>query len=127
MAALNDRGKALKGSRVLVLGAAYKPNVDDCRESPSFELMELLQDRGAIVAYNDPHVPILPPLRGHTIRLESVPLSPELLAQQDCVLVATDHELFDWEWIVRHASLLVDTRGATRRVARGQGANIIYA
>ena len=69
--ALNDRGKALRGSRVLVLGAAYKPDVDDCRESPAVELMELLQERGAEVSYNDPHVPVLPPLRGHAIRLES--------------------------------------------------------
>ena len=118
MAALNDRGKPLKGSRVLVLGAAYKPNVDDCRESPAFELMELLQDRGAVVSYNDPHVPVLPPLRGHTIRLESMPLTPETLAAQDCVLIATDHALYDWDFIVRHSDLVVDTRGATRGIAR---------
>jgi hypothetical protein len=121
-AALNDRGRALKGSKILVLGAAYKPDVDDCRESPAYELMELLQARGAIIAYNDPHVPVLPPLRGHSIRLESVPLSPETLAAQDCVLVATDHAFYDWETIARHARLLVDTRGATRRLppeARG--------
>src|SRR5205807_4316166 len=86
-AALNDRGVSLKGSRVLVLGVAYKPDVDDCRESPAVELMELLQDRGALVAYHDPHVPTLPPLRGHTIRQESVPLTPETLAAQDCVLI----------------------------------------
>jgi UDP-N-acetyl-D-glucosamine dehydrogenase len=78
--------------------------------------MELLQERGAIITYNDPHVPVLPPLRGHSIRLESVPLSPELLAAQDCVLIATDHALYDWEDIARHAQLLVDTRGATRRL-----------
>src|SRR3954462_9109897 len=89
-AALNDRGKAVKGSRVLVLGAAYKPNVDDCRESPAVELMELLQDRGAEVSYADPHVPALPPMRGHSVRLRSVAPTPETLAAQDCVLVATD-------------------------------------
>jgi UDP-N-acetyl-D-glucosamine dehydrogenase len=128
ISALNDRGKPLKGSRVLVLGAAYKPNVDDCRESPSFELLELLEGRGARVAYHDPHVPVLPPLRGHTIRLESEPLTAELLEGQDCVLIATDHEAFDWGFIVRHASLLVDTRGATRRLEKGRGgADIITA
>src|SRR3954464_10897654 len=95
IAALNDRGRALRASRVLVLGAAYKPDVDDCRESPSFELMELLQDRGAAVAYHDPYVPVLPPLRGHSIRLESVPLTAEVLAAHDCVLIATDHACFD--------------------------------
>ncbi len=122
MTALNVRGKPLKGSRVLVLGAAYKPNVDDCRESPAVELMELLQDRGAVVSYSDPHVPVLPPLRGHSIRLESVPLTPETLEAQDCVLIATDHAHFDWDFIVRYSDLVVDTRGATRGIARaGEG------
>jgi UDP-N-acetyl-D-glucosamine dehydrogenase len=127
MATLNERGKALKGSRILVLGAAYKPDVDDCRESPSVELLELLEERGASVAYNDPHVPVLPPLRGHTIRLESVPLSAETLEAQDCVLIATDHALYDWEMIARHAPLLVDTRGATRRLAPEARARIVMA
>ncbi len=117
--ALNDRGKPLKGSQVLVLGAAYKPDVDDCRESPAVELMELLEDRGAAVSYNDPHVPVLPPLRGHAIRLESVPLSAEMLAAQDCVLIATDHALYDYDLILGHAPLVVDTRGATRGHAGG--------
>jgi UDP-N-acetyl-D-glucosamine dehydrogenase len=127
MAALNDRGQALRGSRVLVLGAAYKPNVDDCRESPAFELMELLQDRGAAVSYSDPHVPVLPPLRGHTIQLKSTPLTAETLTAQDCVLVATDHSLFDWEFILRHSRLVVDTRGVTRRVLRETGPTVIMA
>ena len=115
--ALNDRGKSIKGSRVLVLGAAYKPDVDDCRESPAVELMELLRDRGAEVVYNDPHVPSLPPLRGHDIRLESTSLSPEMLAAQDCVLIATNHRAYDWESIAMHAPLLVDTRGVTRNLS----------
>jgi UDP-N-acetyl-D-glucosamine dehydrogenase len=126
-AALNDRGRSLRGSRVLVLGAAYKPNVDDCRESPAFELMELLQERGAAVSYSDPHVPVLPPLRGHSIQLSSTPLTAETLEAQDCVLVATDHSLFDWAFILRHARLVVDTRGATRRVPREGGATVIMA
>jgi UDP-N-acetyl-D-glucosamine dehydrogenase len=127
IAALNDRGRALRGSRILVLGAAYKPNVDDCRESPAIELMELLQDRGAVVSYNDPHVPVLPPMRGHTIRLESVPLSPQTLAAQDCVLIATDHALYDWALVARHAPLLIDTRGATRRLPPEVRAAIVMA
>jgi UDP-N-acetyl-D-glucosamine dehydrogenase len=126
-AALNDLGRALKGSRVLVLGAAYKPDVDDCRESPAFDLLELLEDRGAIVSYNDPHVPVLPPVRGHAIRLESVALTPETLKAQDCVLVVTDHAAYDWEFLAAHAALIVDTRGALRRVARPVGARIINA
>src|SRR4051812_23930179 len=127
IAVLNDRGRSLKGSRVLVLGAAYKPDVDDCRESPAFELRELLQERGAAVAYNAPHARVLPPLRGHTIRLESVPLSAETLAAHDCVLIATDHALYDWEMIARHAPLLVDTRGATRRLTPEARASIVMA
>jgi UDP-N-acetyl-D-glucosamine dehydrogenase len=125
--ALNDRGRAVKGSRVLVLGAAYKPNVDDCRESPAFELMEMLRDLGAVVAYNDPHIPVLPPMRHHSIRLESTPLSAEVLEAHDCVLIATDHAAFDWAFILAHASLVVDTRGATRKLAAGGRATVVMA
>lgn len=114
--ALNRRGKSIHGSRILVMGAAYKPNVDDCRESPSVELMELLEERGAIVTYNDPHVPELPPLRGHTIRMSSTDLTPDTLQQQDCVLLATDHAAYDWEKLIPDIKLLVDTRGATRKL-----------
>ncbi|HEV3165918.1 MAG TPA: nucleotide sugar dehydrogenase [Isosphaeraceae bacterium] len=127
IAALNDRGKPLKGARVLVLGAAYKSDVGDCRESPAVEMMERFQERGAIVSYHDPHVRVLPPLRGHALQLESVPLSPDTLAAQDCVLVATNHAAFDWDFIVRHCSLLVDTRGAVRGIARHAGAAIVRA
>ncbi|MFO0953584.1 MAG: nucleotide sugar dehydrogenase [Isosphaeraceae bacterium] len=125
--ALNDQGKPLKGSRVLVLGAAYKPDVDDCRESPAFELMELIEERGATVAYNDPHVPVLPPLRGHTIRLTSVELTPDVLRSADCVLIATDHKAFDWSYVLEHSTLVVDTRGATRRVTAPHGARVVMA
>jgi UDP-N-acetyl-D-glucosamine dehydrogenase len=125
--ALNDVGLPLKGARVLVLGAAYKPNVDDCRESPAVELMELLEDRGATVSYNDPHVPELPPLRGHAIRLKSIELSAEALAGADCVLIATDHAAYDWGAVVEHARLVVDTRGATRRVPRQGRARVVMA
>ncbi len=125
--ALNERGKPLRGSRVLILGVAYKRDVDDPRESPSFELMDLLRAGGAELAYNDPHVPVLPKMRRHDVPpLQSQPLSPELLAAQDCVLIATDHSAYDYELIVRHAPLVIDTRGATRRV-QGERGNIVPA
>ncbi len=113
--ALNDRGKPVKGSKVLLLGMAYKKDVDDCRESPGFELMELLVCKGAVVAYNDPHIPTLPPTRKHPhLRLASVPLTPESLRAQDCVVVVTDHTAYDFAAIAEHADLVVDTRNATR-------------
>jgi UDP-N-acetyl-D-glucosamine dehydrogenase len=115
--ALNDHAKPLQSSRVCILGVAYKKNVDDPRESPAFTIMELLQKRGAIVSYNDPHVPALPAMRHHTIRLESEPLTAEFLARQDAVVIVTDHSGFDFEWIVQHSQLVIDTRNATARVA----------
>lgn len=121
MLALNDRGKPMRGSRVCVLGVAYKRDLDDPRESPSFVLMELLLARGAIVTYNDPHVPRLPSMRHHRLPiLESQPLTPAYLAQQDCVLIATDHSAYDYDFIVHHAPLVVDTRNATRSVRSGR-------
>ena len=125
--ALNDEGKPVKGANILVLGAAYKPNVDDCRESPAVELMELLRDRGARIAYNDPHVPNLPPLRGHDIRLSSTPLAAEVLEGQDCVLIATDHASYDYAFIAAHSRMIVDTRGATRRLEKPASARIVTA
>ena len=122
MAALNDLGKPLRGSRVLLLGAAYKPDVDDCRESPAFELMERLIERGAVVAYNDPHVPALPESRQHSLSLRSTPLTAEALGAHDCVLVVTDHAAYDWGFVAAHASLIVDTRGALRRTPPGRAA-----
>ena len=110
MEALNEQGKALKGASVLVLGAAYKKNVDDDRESPSYKLMELLGERGATIRYNDPHIPRLRPGRHHDFALSSTPLTPENLAAADCVLVATDHEAYDYDFILEHARLIVDTR-----------------
>jgi hypothetical protein len=124
--ALNDEGKPLKGSRVLVLGVAYKKDVDDPRESPAFTILELMQRRGAVVAYNDPHVPRLPAMRHHSIRLDSVPLTEELLAGQDCVVIVTDHSAYDFTWVVRHARLIVDTRNATAR-AGASGARVCKA
>ncbi|WP_422445196.1 MULTISPECIES: nucleotide sugar dehydrogenase [unclassified Endozoicomonas] len=109
--ALNQRGKAVNGSRILVLGIAYKKNVDDMRESPSVELMERLEKKGAVVAYSDPHVPVFPKMREHHFDLTSEELTPENLASYDCVLLATDHADFDYKMIQDNAQLLVDTRG----------------
>lgn len=109
--ALNTRKKAINGSRVLVLGIAYKKNVDDMRESPSVFLMEKLRDLGAEVAYSDPHVPVFPRMREHHFDLESTELSAASLASFDCVLLATDHDKFDYALIKVNAKLIVDTRG----------------
>ncbi|MDM0065653.1 nucleotide sugar dehydrogenase [Variovorax sp. J31P207] len=109
--ALNERERAVKGSRILVLGIAYKKNVDDMRESPAVVLMELLEARGAIVAYADPWVPIFPTMREHHFDLSSVELTPESVASYDVVLVATNHDVFDYPMIQANAKLIVDTRG----------------
>jgi UDP-N-acetyl-D-glucosamine dehydrogenase len=119
--ALNDDSKPVRGSRIAVLGVAYKKDVDDPRESPSFRLLELLIARGASVTYNDPHIPELPSMRHyHVPRLESQPLTADYLGTQDCVLIATDHSVYDWDFIVRHSPLVVDTRNATRSVRQGR-------
>src|SRR4051812_17224647 len=110
-AALNEQKKSIKGARVLVLGIAYKKNVDDMRESPSVILMEKLRALGAQVAYSDPHIPVFPKLREHRFDLKSVALTPKSLAGYDCVLLATDHARFDYALIRKHAKLIVDSRG----------------
>ncbi len=113
--ALNDRSKPVKGSRITLLGMAYKKDVDDPRESPGFELMDLLLKKGALVQYNDPHIPSLPPMRHYPhLRMSSQDLTPEYLRQQDCVLIATDHSAYNWAWIAEHAPLIVDTRNALK-------------
>lgn len=114
--ALAAAGKKLPGARVLVLGLAYKPNIGDVRESPSFELIELLREHGAEVSYHDPYVPRTWRGRRHDLHLESVAWSDETLAEQDLVLVATDHAWYDWAFVARHAGLIVDTRNALRGV-----------
>ena len=116
MDALNDRSKSLKGSKVLVLGAAYKKDIDDPRESPSFKLMEILLEHGATVDYNDPYVPELPKMRMYDIQRKSVELTEQNLAGYDCILISTDHSLYDFDFIVKHAQLVVDTRNATQNV-----------
>jgi len=114
MDGLNQQGKALKGSRVLVLGIAYKKNVDDMRESPSVEIMELIQEKGGRIAYSDPHVPIFPTMREHHFDLSSEPLTEETLRTCDAVILATDHDRFDYDLIFDHSRLIVDTRGKFR-------------
>lgn len=121
--ALNEREQAVRGSRVLVLGLAYKKNVDDVRESPSVVIMEKLRDLGAEVAYHDPHVPVFPRMRDHHFDLASVALTPASLASYDCVIVATAHDCFDYAMILEHARLIVDTRG----VYRDRAAHVVRA
>lgn len=114
--ALNDHAKPVRGSRVCVLGAAYKKDVDDPRESPSFDLMNRLFKKGAIVTYNDPHIPTLPKTRHwpNLPDMESQELSPAFLASQDCILIVTDHSAYDYAHILEHAKLIVDTRNAMK-------------
>ena len=120
MDALNERVQSLKGSKILVLGLAYKKDVDDVRESPSLELIELLQAKGAKVDYNDPHCPRTHKMREHDLKMTSKPLSPKMLAGYDAVLIATDHSTYDYKAIVRHAKLVIDTRNATANVKTGR-------
>ena len=118
---LNEFGKPIRGSKICLLGVAYKKDVDDPRESPSFELLDLLGERGAILTYSDPHVPKLPTMRHYDLPImESVELSADFLSQQDAVLIATDHSQFDYEHIVRHSELVIDTRNATQQVEIGR-------
>lgn len=113
--ALNDHGKAVKGSRILVLGLAYKKNIDDSRESPAVEIMELLQDKGAEVGYADPHIPKFPKKRDYHFDLQAVELSAENIALYDCLVLATDHDSFDYELLQSRARLIIDTRGRLTR------------
>jgi UDP-N-acetyl-D-glucosamine dehydrogenase len=124
--ALNDREKSLKGSKVLLLGVAYKKDVDDLRESPSLKLLELLTARGAKMDYNDPYFPALHKMRHYNFsNMKSVELTPETLKSYDCVLIATDHSSYDYESIAKNSKLVVDTRNATRRVKQNPE-NIVH-
>jgi len=124
--ALNQRGKCLQGTKVLVLGLAYKRDVDDMRESPSVRIIEKLREHGAIVNYNDPHIPVAPKQREHNIGLKSKKLTARMLATQDVVLISTDHSSYDYDWIVQNAQLVIDTRNATAHVKKGR-AKIVKA
>ncbi len=121
MDALNDKSKSLKGSKILVLGLAYKPDIDDLRESPSIELIEMLRKKGAKVDYNDPYIPRTHKQREHDLKMKSKPLTEQMLAGYDAVLISTNHSQYDYDWIVKHAQLVVDTRNSTASVKTGRG------
>jgi len=121
MDALNQQGKALKGARVLILGLAYKKNIDDLRESPSIRLIELFRERGAAVSYHDPYCPKMKEMRHqpkYMLEMESVPL--ETAKEADAVVIATDHDCIDYQQLVRDAKLVIDTRNATKNVSFGR-------
>ncbi len=111
---LNRYGKPIKNSKILILGVAYKKNVDDARESPAVRVMDQLHKHQAIISYSDPHLPIFPKMRDHHFDLESTPITKETLIEQDAVVITTAHDLFDYNFIQTHAKLIIDTRGVYR-------------
>ena len=118
---LNDHGKSIRGAKILILGVAYKKDVDDTRESPAMEIMRLLKEKGAEIAYHDPFVSQLYTMRHYDFSdLSSVELTEGLLKDQDAVVIATDHSKIDYGWIVNHSGLVIDTRNATRKVKEGR-------
>ena len=125
--ALNEQRKSINGSKILVLGLAYKADVDDVRESPAIELIELLRDRGAKVDYNDPHVPKTHKMREHDLKMTSKKLTPAMLKSYDCILIATAHKAYDMNVIARNAKLIIDTRNATDAVAARYRKKIVKA
>jgi UDP-N-acetyl-D-glucosamine dehydrogenase len=127
MHAMNERGRPVKGARALVIGLAYKADVDDTRESPSFELIELLRERGASVEYHDPHVPEAYPVRKHNLMMRSIPLTPEQIASFDVVLISTAHASVDYAALAKHAKLVVDTRDAMRKYRDSMGDRLVLA
>ena len=120
MEALNSKKKSLNGSKVLVLGLAYKPDIDDVRESPSLELIELLKSAGAKVDYNDPYLPKTHKMREYDLKMKSVPLTAAKVKSYDCVLISTNHSDYDYHWIVKNSKLVIDTRNATANVKTGR-------
>ncbi|GAB4336209.1 MAG: nucleotide sugar dehydrogenase [Candidatus Abyssubacteria bacterium] len=124
--ALNAKKRSISGSRVLILGVAYKPDVDDMRESPAIKIIELFLNRNAKVFYNDPHIPRFPKLRKYDLDMESVELTPKLLRSMDCAVIVTNHSGYNYDFIVKHSRMVVDTRNATRGVRTGR-AKIIKA
>ena len=119
--ALKARGTSIPASRILVLGLAYKKDIDDPRESPSFKIIELLEAKGAAVRAHDPSFPQIPPMRHYRhLKASTVELTAKTLAAHDAVVIVTDHSAYDYPWIVKHAKLVVDCRGACRDVLRGR-------
>jgi len=113
---LNNENKSLKDAKILILGVAYKKDIDDVRESPALKIMELLRKNGANLSYHDPYIPVIEPHGGSTVHMESVELTDEALANADCVLIVTDHSCIDYHRVVEKAKLIVDTRNATKDV-----------
>ena len=124
--ALNAREKAVKNSRILMLGVAYKKDIDDVRESPSLEIMELLQEKGASLSYSDPHVAVIPKMRRHHFEMHSIELTAAAVSQYDCVVLVTAHTAFDYQLIAANAQLIVDTRAVFRTYCKDSD-NIVYA
>ncbi len=120
MEALSDHHKSLKGSRILILGLAYKKDIDDIRESPSLKLIEIFSKKGARIAYNDPFVPQTPEMRHYHFKLKSVPLTAKNLKQYDAIVIATDHSAYNYQFIADHAQLVIDTRNATKAIERNR-------
>ena len=116
--ALNERGKNIKGAKILILGVAYKKDVDDARESPALTIMDLLNKKGASLLYHDPFIPVLPPFRKYSFKLKSTPLTRSLLHRIDAAVVVTDHSQIDYEWVAKHAPLVIDTRNVTKNLKR---------
>jgi len=114
--ALNNHRKSLNGSRILVLGAAYKKDIDDDRESPGYAIMKMLLEKGAVVNYNDPWIPKLHTTRKYNFQMESTPITPELLASMDAVIIITDHSDYNFGEIVKHSNIVIDTRNATKGI-----------
>jgi UDP-N-acetyl-D-glucosamine dehydrogenase len=114
--ALNERKKSIKGARILILGVAYKRDVDDARESPALAIMDLLQKKGATILYHDPYIPVLPSFRKYLFKLKSSPLTSWLLHRMDAVVVVTDHSRIDYPWVVKHTPLIIDTRNVTKNM-----------
>lgn len=124
--ALNQKEKSLKGSRILLLGVAYKKDIDDDRESPCYNIMKLLSEKGAHISYNDPLVPMLKPSRKYNFQMKSTPITPEVLREMDAVIIVADHSAYDFDEIVKHSNLIIDTRNATSGVD-GAGKKVFHA
>ena len=127
MDALNERRKSIKNSKILILGVAYKKDVDDMRESPSLKLIELIKAKGAAVDYHDPYISVIPPLRRYRLNMKSIQLNRKNIVKYDCVVIATDHTVYDYCWLVKHSKMIVDTRNATRDFKQLRGKKIIPA
>ena len=118
----NEKCKSIKNSKILILGMAYKKNVDDLRESPSLKIAEILIDMGANLSYCDPYIKELPDLRKYNFKLRSIELTAENLRKYDCTILATDHDIFDYELIEKNSIFIIDTRGKyelNKKILRG--------